>query len=90
MGKGAIFLAALALPVAAQAPDDILIRPVATCINGVCTLSEKDLKTLQLFHMQRMVALQQAQQIIDEQQAQIEVLMRKFAKFAMGCERLGT
>ena len=90
MGKGAILFAALALPVAAQAPENILIKPVATCIDGVCTLSEKDLKTLQLFHMQRMVALQQAQQIIDEQQAQIEVLMRKFAKFAMGCERLGT
>ena len=78
------------LPAVAQAPDNILIKPVAVCVDGKCTLSEQDLKTLQLFHMQRMVALQQAQNIIDEQQAQIEVLMRKFARFAMGCEKVGT
>lgn len=75
------------LPAIAQAPENILIKPVAACIKGQCTMSEADFKRLQLFHAQRMIALVQASEIIDNLQAQNEMLLQKLARFSMGCER---
>lgn len=43
------------LPAVAQAPDDILIKPVAACDAGKCWMSEKDYRQLQTFHAQRIV-----------------------------------
>lgn len=75
------------LPAIAQAPDDVLIKPVALCEAGKCVMSEKDYRQLQQFHAQRMVALMQAGKIIDDLQAQNELLMQKLTRFAMGCEK---
>jgi len=82
-------LAVLCCSIAANAaePENILIKPVAVCANGQCTMSEADFKRLQLFHAQRMIALVQASEVIDSLQAQNELLLQKLARFSMGCEK---
>lgn len=73
------------LPAIAQAPESVLIKPLATCVDGKCTMSEADYRTLQRFHEQRFQALQEAADVIDRLQAMNAEMMRKFQRFAMGC-----
>ena len=75
------------LPALADVPEDVLVRPIAHCSGGKCWMAEKDYKQLQAFHQNRMVALMQAGNLIEELQGEVEALNRKLARFAMGCEK---
>lgn len=74
------------LPAVAQAPDFVIIKPIAKCDNGKCVMDEKDFRTLQTFHAERLALLQQTGELIDQLNAQIAELMRMVKRYAMGCE----
>lgn len=50
--------------------------PVATCINGVCTMSEKDYKAFQKFH----AALVESQLVHEKRTSDLEELTSEMAK----------
>lgn len=74
------------LPAIAQAPDQVIIKPLAECKDGKCTMTEKDFRTLQTFHAERLGVLKEAGELIDHLNAQIAELMRVIKRYAMGCE----
>ena len=75
------------LPAVAQAPEMAIVKPLAVCVDGKCTMSEKDYLTLQRFHAERMAALHDAGQVIEQLQAQVHHMMGIITRYAMGCER---
>lgn len=81
----ALVLILSAIPAIAQAPESVLIKPLAVCVDGRCTMSEKDYVTLQQFHSGRMRALMEAAEVIERLQAINEEMVRQFHRFAMGC-----
>ena len=78
------------LPAVAQAPDMVIIKPLAECKEGKCTMEQKDYEKLQKFHAERLDALMQAGELIDQLQGHIQELMRIITRYAMGCERRHT
>ena len=86
MGKAAILLAALALPALAQAPTANLIKPLAVCVDGKCTMTEADYNALKQYHIARVQSLLEAAEVIDQLQAANAHLMLLVTRFAAGCE----
>lgn len=74
------------LPAVAQAPDFVIIKPLAVCKDGKCVMEEKDFRTLQAFHAERLLLLHQTGELIDSLNAKIADLMQKIKRYAMGCE----
>lgn len=87
----ALVLALGILPAIAQAPAEVLIRPVAVCPaddpQKRCYMAREDYEKLQQFHAERLRALEFAGNLIDSLQAQNADLLRKLSHFAMGCEK---
>ena len=62
----ALVLILSAIPAIAQAPDFVIIKPLAVCKDGKCVMEEKDFRTLQTFHAERLAVLQQTGALIDQ------------------------
>ena len=86
----AIVLMLSMVPAIAQAPEMVIIKPLAVCVDGKCTMSEKDYLTLQRFHSGRMVALTEAGEVIERLQEQVAYMMQIITRYAMGCDRKKT
>lgn len=83
--RAALFFALL-LPLAgvAEAPPDVLVRPLAKCEDGKCTMSEKDYLMLKNFHRERMAALYEAGAMMDALIAENAELTRRLGRLAAG------
>lgn len=83
--RAALFFALL-LPLAgvAEAPPEVLVVPVATCVEGKCTMSEKDYKALRTFHLERMAALQAAGAMMDDLSLENTELLRRLGRLSAG------
>ena len=76
----------LSLPVAAEAPPSVIVKPLAVCVEGKCVISEDDYRTLQEWHAAKHRELAWASEMLDEARAEITALRAMLARFAAGCE----
>ena len=80
-----LVLSAACLVASAQAPEPVLINPVATCTEGKCVMTQKDFETLREFHSSRFQAMRDAAVVIDKLSAQNNDLLRQLARYGGGC-----
>lgn len=79
-----------ALPAVAEAPPAQVVKPVAQCDDKTCTLSLADWRMFQQFHQEKFVAMQMANALLQEAQAEIEVLRTMLLRYAGGCKERKT
>ena len=82
----ALVLAFAIWPAIAEAPPQVLVKPLAVCKDGRCTMSQKDYETLQQSHAKVLERFGEMKDALSDQVQENLELQGLLAKDAAGCK----
>lgn len=82
----ALVLASAIWPAIAEAPPQVLVKPLAVCEHHKCVMSQKDYETLQQFHAKVLERFQEMKNALADQVQENLELQGLLAKDAAGCK----
>ena len=82
----ALVLAFAIWPAIAEAPPQVLVKPLAVCKEGKCVMSQKDYETLQQFHVKVLERFGEMKEALSGQVQENMELQGQLARDAAGCK----
>lgn len=82
----ALVLAFAIWPAIAEAPPQVLVKPLAVCEHNKCVMPQKDYETLQQFHAKVLERFGEMKEALAEQMQENLELQGLLAKDAAGCK----
>ena len=82
----ALVLAFAIWPAIAEAPPQVLVKPLAVCEHSKCVMSQKDYETLQQFHSKVLERFGEMKDALAEQVQENAELPGMLARDAAGCK----
>ena len=82
----ALVLAFAIWPAIAEAPPQVLVKPLAVCEHSKCVMSQKDYETLQQFHSKVLERFGEMKDALADQVQENAELQGQLARDAAGCK----